>query len=98
MDLEPQTGRQQHKDSPRRPGMRRAGHWIERRTFARPTWKPTKQLRHPGQVKVCAGVEQVIKNGCRLRFETVAREAPSHERVVVWPDRAIVVRHGVVET
>src|SRR4029077_2763781 len=79
-----------------RPGLRRAGHGIEGRPVAVLLRKTAEQLRQPAIVHVIRGAEQAVEQALDRLFVSVAREPERAQRIVVRPNRAIVVRHRVV--
>ncbi len=79
-----------------RPRLRRAGDRIERRPLARPARKAAEQLGQPVEIDHLAGAEHRLEQPQRQVVEAVAGEAGRDERVVVRPDRSVVIRHRVV--
>ena len=78
-----------------RPGLRRAGHGVDGRPVAVLLRKTAEQLRQPAVVQVVRGAEQAVEQALDGLFVSVAREPERNQRIVVWPDRAIVVRMGL---
>src|SRR5918996_4086678 len=93
---QPETRLQQEQRRRRRPGLRRAGHWIEGWALAALAGEAAEQPWQAPQVDVDRRVEQALEYPGRLAREAVAREPRGDHRVVVWPERAVVVAHRVV--
>ena len=58
-------------------------------------WESAEQFGEP-VLEVARGVQDGDRDTLRVAGESVAHEACGAQRVVVGPDRAFVVAHGVV--
>src|SRR5260370_19145730 len=58
--------------------------------------KPTEQLGQSPHLKIACGVEQAFEHPLERALEVVAGETERDQRVIMRPDRAVVVRHGIV--
>ena len=55
-----------------------------------------EQFGQSPQVDIGRSGENPLKDARRLALEAVASEAGSDQRIVVWPNRAIVIAHWIV--
>ena len=78
------------------PGLRRAGDGIEHRSAPPFALESAEQFRQPPQVHVAGGIEQGLEQMRHRMLQAVAREAERDQRIVVRPDRSIVIGHRVV--
>src|SRR3954454_9528336 len=92
--LEAEQDLQQEHRRARGPGLRPRGRWIldrERRVASREAREHLREL----VAERARRVEHRAHDAVRLRPARVPRQAPGAERVVVWPDGAVVVAEGV---
>ena len=96
VDREAQARLQDQENSAGGPGLRRAGHRIQRGPFTWSAAEAAEELRHTLHVDVQARVEEAFRDSGDSVGQAVPPEAGRCERVVVRPDRPVVVRHRVV--
>src|SRR5438128_172421 len=96
VDAHAQAGLQQQVHGSGGPGLRGTGNWIESWSFAGTTLQTTEEFRQPVKVNQDAGIQQTRQNPGSGFFEAIARKPGSNERVVMRPDRTIVIRDRVV--
>ena len=97
VERQAQHGLQQEERRAGRPRLRRAGDGIERRAAPGPAREAAEQLGQCG-ADPCSSAASNRPRTSRStpRLEAVAREAQRDQRVVVRPDRAVVIGHRVV--
>src|SRR4051794_4917042 len=78
------------------PGLRRAGDRIERRAAPLLAPEAAEQFGQPPQVHVGRRVEQALEDMRHRMLEAVAREPERDQRIVVRPDRAVMIGHRIV--
>src|SRR5450432_4162996 len=78
------------------PGLRRASDRIERRAAAPFTLKSAEQFGEPAQIHIARGVEQALEHLLDRMLQPVAREAECDQRVVMRPDRPVMIRHRII--
>ena len=86
----------QSEERTRRPSLRRAGNGVACRSALSQTRKAAKKLRQPLQIEIAGGLEKSAKNPRDFTLGAVARKAQRNQRVVVRPDRTVVIGHRVV--
>ena len=96
IDLNAERCSKQQEDSTRCPCLRRARDRIERRILTTSTWEPANQLRQPVKIDGLAQIGHRRQDAAGRAGETVSRHAGGDDRVVVRPDRAVVIRLRVV--
>src|SRR5580704_4552379 len=96
IDLQPEGGLKQAEWGCAGPGLRRAGHGVKRWTSTTRPMKAAKQFGQAMQVQVGSGIEKTIEEAVDRTLGADLRKAESHQRVVVRPNRAIVIRHWIV--
>ena len=96
IELEAQARLQQRQRRCARPGLRRAGHRIERRPLAERAPEAAEQFRGPTQVHIARRVIETRQEPLSFLSQSVSSEAEADQRVVVRPDRAVVVGHRIV--
>ena len=96
IETEPETGLEHEERRGRRPGLRHAGDRIEDRTLCAAVHEAAEQFGQSPQVDIGRSGENPLKDARRLALEAVASEAGSDQRIVVWPNRAIVIAHWIV--
>src|SRR3954451_19977182 len=96
VELDAQRRLQQRERGCARPGLRRAGDRIERR--AAPLFAPetAEQFGQPAQVHVGRGVEQSLEDMRDRMLEPITREPERDQRIVVRPDRPVMIGHRIV--
>ncbi len=96
IELQPERGLDQRERRGARPGLRRAGNRIERRPAAAAPPEAAEQLRQPLHLHVGRGIEQACEQALDRALQAVAREPERDQRIVVRPDRTVVVGHRIV--
>src|SRR6478672_8204071 len=96
IELQAERGLDQREGRGAGPGLRRAGDGVERRAAAAAALEATEQFRQPAHLHVSGGVEQAFEHPLDRSLEAVAREPERDQRVVVRPDRSVVIRHRIV--
>ena len=94
--LQTEAGLQHREHGGRGPGLRRTRHRVARRPFAGAPREAAEELGHAVLVEIQARIEQPAEHAQRLAGVAIARHAAGDQRVVVRPDRPVVVRHWVV--
>src|ERR1700722_8997423 len=95
-EFDPKCRLNHQEQSTARPGLRRACHRIERRSGAAPSAKPAIELGQPPQIHIAGGGEGRFEHLVYMLLEPIARQTKRNERIVMRPDRAIVIRHRIV--
>src|SRR5467141_171285 len=96
VEFETECGFQQRKRRRARPGLRRASNRVQRRAAASFTLKPAEQFGEPPQIHIARGIEQALEHMFDRMLQPVAREAERYQRIVVRPDRSIVIGNRIV--
>ena len=96
VEFETECGFQQRERRRACPGLRRASHRVQRRAAAPFTLKPAEQFGQPPQIHIAGGVEQALEHMFDRMLQSVAREAECDQRIIVRPDRSIVIGHRIV--
>src|SRR3984957_9480113 len=96
IELEAQTSLQQRQRRSARPGLRGAGHRIERWALAEGAREAAKQFRRPTQVHIARSVKETRQEPLSFLSQSISSKAEADQRVVVRPDRAVVVGHRIV--
>src|SRR6185312_14070215 len=55
-----------------------------------------EQFRQAAQIHVAGGVEQALKDVLDRRLEAIVAESKRDQRVVMRPNRSVVIGHGIV--
>src|SRR5262249_5163785 len=96
IEVEPKRGLQHEEKRPACPGLRRAGDRIEGWASAMPPLKAAEQLGQTAQLHIGRRRDHTLEYGIDGRFMSVSCKAECNERVVVRPNRTVVVGHGIV--
>src|ERR1051325_10896183 len=96
VELQPERRLDQRERRRARPGLRRAGDRIERRAAAAPAREAAEELGQAAQIHVGRRVEQALEHLLDGALEAVAGEPERDQRIVVRPDRAVVIRQRIV--
>src|SRR5918992_2453769 len=96
IDLEAEARLEHHEHAAGRPGLRRAGHRVRRRPLSLAAVEAAVELGEPVELEELAGGEEALEDSQGGVGHAVARQPKGHERIVVRPDRTVVVRHRVV--
>src|SRR6185437_4629164 len=78
------------------PGLRRAGDRVEGRSAVGLTTEAAEELGQSAQIHVGRCIEQTLEQGLDLALQAIPREPQGDQRIVVRPDRAVVVGHRIV--
>src|SRR4029077_13979054 len=95
-DFKTQARLQEHEDRRGRPGLGSAGDGVESGALPWSSREAAEQFGQPMEIDEGARVEHRLQHLEDFRLESVAREPVSDQGVVVRPDRAVVVGHGIV--
>ena len=95
-DSQAQAGLDQHKRRCRCPCLRRTCHGVKRRTFSSSAFEAAKEFRKAMQFHVTTDVEQREHHSARQISEAIAPETARDKRVIVRPDRTVVIRERIV--
>ena len=95
LNSQTETGLEKQEQGDRGPGLRTTGDRVQRGAFTGAAREPAQQFRQPMQLEKEAGIEETTENLQCAFFESVGGHAGCDERIVVRPDRSIVVRHWV---
>src|SRR6185295_3421294 len=79
-----------------RPSLRRTRDRIERRPPAALALEAAEQLGQAAQIHVARRIEQAFEHLRDRALVAIARKPERDQRVVVRPDRAVVIRHRIV--
>ena len=96
VEFQTKRGGKQGKRSCARPSLRRAGDRIERGSATSRALQAAKQLWEASKLHIARRLEKSRKQALDSCLLVVAGEAERDEAVVMWPDRAVVVGHGIV--
>src|SRR5581483_2239394 len=96
VDREAERGGDRLEERARRPRLRRAGDGVRHGPALVAAREAAEELRHASEREVARGVDEDAEEGGRRVGLAVAAEAAGEDRVVVRPDRAVVVAHRVV--
>ncbi len=91
-----QRGLQQGEERSRSPSLWRTGDWIKRRASSGRAREAAQQFGQTVQFQVGGGVEHGAEDSDRLVLGVIATEPGSDHRIVVRPDRAVVVGHWII--
>src|SRR5437667_3331683 len=94
VDTEARLNKREHGGAG--PSLRRARDGIKCRRIEPPPREPAKQLRQPPQIHMARGLEQPSEDLEDLSLQAIAGQPQRDQRVVVRPDRAVMVRHRVI--
>ena len=75
-------------------GAQATGYSVGPRCFSAP--EAAEQFRKPPQIHIGGGVEQALEHLLDRMLQAVAREPERDQRVVVRPDRTVVIGHRIV--
>src|ERR1700730_11701923 len=79
-----------------RPGLRGARDGIKCGRIQSAPREAAKQLRQPPQIHMTRGLEQPQEDLEALGLQAIASDTQRDHRVVVRPNRAVMVRHRVI--
>ena len=79
----------------RSPGLRRARDGISCRTAVRFADEAAEQFRQPPQILIGGSFEHRGKDLRRLKYKAIASEAKCDHRIIMWPDRAVVIGNRI---
>src|SRR5262245_40991616 len=79
-----------------RPGLRRAGDRIKHGTALALAPEAAEQFGQPPQIHIARGIEHAVEQVGHRVLQAVAGEPKRNQRIVVRPDRAVVVGHRIV--
>ena len=96
IEFEPKRRFQQRERRGAGPGLRRASDRIKRRPAMALAAEAAEQFRQPPQVHIGRGVEQALEDVLDRMHQTVARQPERDQRVVVRPDRPVMIGHRIV--
>src|SRR5215475_4809224 len=94
--FEPERGLQEQERGGACPRLRRTSDRIERRTPPAPALEAAEQFGESPQVHIGCGLEQSFEYRFDRGLVSVARKTERNQRIVVRPNRAIVIRHRIV--
>src|SRR5215469_4162855 len=95
VEFEPKASFEERERRGAGPGLRRARDRIKRRAVAALALKAAKQFGQPPLVHIGRGAEQSSEQSLDRTLGLVTRHAERDQRVVVWPDRTVMVRHRI---
>src|SRR5215468_518967 len=78
------------------PGLRGARDRIEGRRIEPAPWEAAKQLRQPPQIHIARSLEQPPEDPEDLGLQAITRQTQRNQRIVMRPNRAVMIRHRVV--
>src|SRR5579864_976383 len=96
VEFETKCGLKQGEWRRARPGLRRACYRIERRAAPILSPKAAEQLGKPPQVHVGCRVKQRLEQLFNAMLEPISREPQRNERIIVGPDRSVMIGHRIV--
>src|SRR5262245_45972034 len=96
IELEPERRLDQRERGGARPRLRRAGDRIVRGPAPAAALEAAEQFRQAPHLHVGRRIEQALEHALDRAIEAAAREPERNQRIVVRPDRAVVVGHRVV--
>src|SRR5262245_3606567 len=96
IELQAERGLDQREGSGARPRLRQAGDRIVGRSAPAAALKTAEQLGQAPHLHVGRGVEQALEDALDRTPEPVAGQAERNQRIVMRPDRAVVIGHRIV--
>src|ERR1700722_450445 len=96
IEFETERGLEQGEWRRARPGLRRTCNWIERWSTSLFAPEAAEQFGQSAQVHVGCSVKQRLEQKIDRMLEAVTREPKGDQRIVVRPDRSVMIGHWIV--